>query len=225
MKSNVVLQLVGKDWRMQRRTIILSILGGGIALGILRIGGETPLVLGAAFFFIAIMFCACLLPMTNIVNERKKQTLAFLMSLPISSSRYGAAKLLSTFGMFVVPWLTLVVAALYMILVRHVMPNGVIPVMLILVNLPFIGFCLITGVAIVGESEGLGNAAVAFVNSSYWLVWYLLVRQVPSLSHNWSRPVAVWNSAVLKILGVEFLMILVILAATLYLQSRKRNFI
>lgn len=225
MKSNVVVQLILKDWRMQRRMIILSMLAGGIALGILRIGGQTPLVLGAVFFFIAIMFCACLLPMTNIVNERKKQTLTFLMSLPISSSRYGAAKLLSTFGMFVVPWLTLVAAALYMILVRHVMPNGVIPVMLILANLPFIGFCLITGVAIVGESEGLGNAAVAVVNTSYWLVWYLLVSQVPSLSHNWGGPVAVWNSAVLKILGVEFTLISVILAATLYLQSRKRNFI
>lgn len=225
MKTNVVLQLILKDWRMQSRTILLSIGAGGIALAILRIGGQTPLVLGTVLFFIPIVFCACLLPISNIVNERKKQTLAFLMSLPISSSRYGAAKLLSTFGMFVIPWLTLVAAALYMVLVRHVLPNGVIPVMLILANLPFIGFCLITGTALVGESEGLGNAAVAVVNSSYWLAWYLLVSQVPSLSRNWGGPVAVWNPAALRILGVEFAIIVVILAATLYLQSRKRNFI
>lgn len=225
MKNSVMLRLILKDWRMQRRMIILSVLAGGIALGILRIGGQTPSVLGAVFFFISIMFCACLLPMTNIVNERKKQTLAFLMSLPISCSRYGAAKLLSTFGMFVVPWLTLVAAALYMIVVRHVLPNGTIPIMLILANLPFIGFCLIAGTALVGESEVLGNAAVAIVNSSYWLAWYLLVSQVPSLSRNWAGPAAVWNPAVLKILGAEFAIILVTLAATLYLQSRKRNFI
>jgi ABC-2 type transport system permease protein len=225
MKSNMILQLILKDWRQQRRMIVLSILAGGIALAVLRMGGQTPIVLGTVFFFIAIIFCACLLPITNIVNERKKQTLAFLMSLPISSSRYGAAKLLSTFGMFVVPWLTLVAAALYMILFRHVLPNGVIPIMLILANLPFIGFCLITGTALVGESEGWGNAAVAVVNSSYWLAWYLLVSQVPSLSHNWSSPVAVWSPAVFKILGVEFAMILLILGTALYLQSRKRNFI
>lgn len=225
MKSNVMLQLILKDWRQQRAKIVLSMFAGFVALAILLKGGQTPLVLGTVFFFIAIMFCACLLPITNIVNERKKQTLAFLMSLPISSSRYGVAKLLSTFGMFVVPWLTLIVAALYMVLVRHVMPNGVIPIMLILANLPFIGFCLITGTALVGESETLGNAAVAVVNSSYWLVWYLLVSQVPSLSRDWGNPVAVWSPAVVKILVVEFAIVFLILGLTLYLQSRKRNFI
>lgn len=225
MKTNVMFQLVLKDWRMQRQMIILSVLGGGLSLAILQLRGQTTLVLGTVFFFIAIMFCACLLPVSNIVNERKKQTLAFLMSLPISSSRYGAAKLLSTFGMFVVPWLLLVASALYMILVRHVMPDGVIPMMLILVNLPFIGFCLIAGTALVGESEGWANAAIAVVNSSYWLVWYLLVSQIPSLSANWAKPVAVWSPAVIKILVVEFAIIIATLGIALYLQSRKRNFI
>lgn len=225
MKTNVVLRLVLKDWRLQRRMIILSIVAGVIALGVLLTGGLTRVVIGAVFFFMSMIFCASLLPITNIVNERKKQTLPFLMSLPISSSRYGAAKLLSTFGMFLVPWLTLVVAALYLIVGRHVLPNGAIPVMLILANLPFIGFCLIAGTALVAESEGWGNAAVAVVNSSYWLAWYLLISQVPSITRNWASPVAVWSSAVVKILVVEFATILMILGLTLYLQSRKRNFI
>jgi hypothetical protein len=147
------------------------------------------------------------------------------MSLPVSSSRYGIAKLLSTVGMFLVPWLTLIVAGLYMILGRHVLPNGVIPVMLILANLPFIGFCLITGATLVADSEGWGNVAVAVTNSSYWLVWYLLVSHVPSLPRNWTSPVAIWDPAVVKILVVEFAIIVLILGFTLYVQSRKRNFI
>jgi len=225
MKPNVVLRLILKDWRLQRRVIILSIAAGAIALATLLMRGQTPVVIGAVFFFISIIFCACLLPITNIVNERKKQTLPFLMSLPISSSRYGAAKLLSTFGMFLVPWLTLVVAALYMIVGRHILPNGTIPTMLILANLPFIGFCLITGTTLVAESEGWANAAVAVVNSSYWLVWYLLVSHVPSLTRNWAGPVAVWSPEVVRILVVQFAIVLLILALTLYAQSRKRNFI
>lgn len=225
MNTNVVLRLVLKDWRLQRRMIILSIVAGVIALGILLTGGSTRVVIGTVFFFMSMIFCASLLPVANIVNERKKQTLPFLMSLPISSSRYGVAKLLSTVGMFLVPWLTLVIAGLYMIVGRHVLPNGAIPVMLILANLPFIGFCLISGTALVAESEGWGNAAVAVVNSSYWLAWYLLISQVPSITRNWASPVAVWSSAVVKILVVEFATILMILVLTLYLQSRKRNFI
>ncbi len=225
MRTDVVWRLVLKDWQLQRLLIILSISGGAIALAVLLLGGATPIVMGTVFFFISMMFCACLLPITNIVNERKKQTLPFLMSLPVSASRYGAAKLLSTFGMFLIPWLTLLVAALYMILMRHVMPNGVIPVLLIVANLPFIGFCLIAGTALVAESEWWGNAAVAGVNTSYWLVWYLLVSQVPSITRNWASPVAVWAPAVVKILAVQFAIVFLILGLTLYLQSRKRTFI
>ena len=74
------------------------------------VGGKTPVVIGTVFFFVAIVFCACLLPMQNIVNERKKQTLPFVMSLPVSSARYGAAKLVSTVGMFLAPWVALLAA-------------------------------------------------------------------------------------------------------------------
>lgn len=225
MKANVMLQLVVKDWRLQQRTIILTIFAAAAALGMLLIGGQTPVVIGSVFFFVSIIFCACLLPMQNIVNERKKQTLSFVMSLPVSSARYGAAKLLSTVGMFLALWLLLLGAGFYMILGRNVLPHGAIPMGIILMGFPLIGFCLITGAALVGESEGWGTAALAVVNSSYWLVWYLLVSHVPSLPQTWAGPVAVWSSAVVKILTSEFAIVFLILGLTLYLQSRKRNFI
>ena len=107
MKANVELQLILKDWRLQRQLITLTFVAGAIALSVLLTGKQTPVVIGTVFFFVAMVFCACLLPMQNIVNERKKQTLAFVMSLPVSSARYVAAKLVSTVGMFVILWLTL----------------------------------------------------------------------------------------------------------------------
>jgi len=225
MKPNVAWQLILKDFRLNSLVIIFTIAGGAIALAILLIGGQTPVVIGTVFFFVSMVFCACLLPLQNIVNERKKQTLSFVMSLPVSSARYGAAKLVSTVGMFLVLWLTLLGAGLYMILGRHILPIGAIPMGMILMNLPLIGFCLIAGTALVTESEGWATAAMAVVNSSYWLVWYILVSQVPSLTKTWGGPVAVWSSAVFKILGVEFGLIGLILGLTLYLQSRKRSFI
>lgn len=224
-KSHVVLRLILKDWRLQSTVIILSIVGGAIALAVLLIGGQTPLVLGAVFFFISMIFCASLVPMSNIVNERKKQTLAFMMSLPISSGQYGVEKLVSTLGIFLIPWLTLVAAALYMIHGRHVLPDGTIPVALILANLPLIGFCIITGAALVGESEAWSVTAVAIVNSSYWLGWYLLASRFPTIIANSKRPAAVWDPLAVNILGAEFATIVVILGLTLFLQSQKRSFI
>jgi ABC-2 type transport system permease protein len=152
MKGSVVGRLILKDWWLNSPMIILSIVGGVIALMILQLGGATPFVLGSVFFFIALIFCASLVPGSNIVNERKKQTLPFLMSLPISSVQYGTAKLVSTVGMFLVPWLILVGAALWFINVRHALPGGVIPMALILALLPFVGFCISTGVALIAEN-------------------------------------------------------------------------
>jgi ABC-2 type transport system permease protein len=225
MKCSVVGRLILKDWWLNSPMIILSIVGGVIALMILQLGGATPFVLGSVFFFIALIFCASLVPGSNIVNERKKQTLPFLMSLPISSVQYGTAKLVSTVGMFLVPWLILVGAALWFINVRHALPGGVIPMALILALLPFVGFCISTGVALIAESEGSSIAATAAVNSSYWFVWYILSTRFPTLGRDWTAREAIWSPAVLNILGGECALIVLILGLTLYLQSRKRDFV
>lgn len=225
MKTNVVSQLILKDWRLNSRVIIFTIAGGFAALAILLIGGPTPVVIGTVFFFVSMIFCACLLPMQNIVNERKKQTLAFVMSLPVSAAQYGAAKLASTVGMFLALWLILLGAGVYMILGRHILPIGALPMGMILTGFPLIGFCLVTGIALVGESEGGATAALAIINSSYWLVWYFLLTKVPSLTQTWGGQVAVWSPAAVKILIGEFSIVLLILGLTLYLQSRKRDFI
>ena len=127
--------------------------------------------------------------------------------------------------MFLIPWVTLVATALYMILGRHFLPNGTIPIVLVLSAVPFIGFCLITGTALVGESEGWATAATAVVNSSYWIAWFLLASYAPSLTRTWTSPVAVWNAAAVDILSAEVAVILLILVMTLLIQSRKRNFI
>lgn len=225
MKRQVMLHLILKDWRLNASGVLLSVFGGMVALGIVLIGGEAPFVLGAGFFFISMIFCASFLPMSNVVNERKKQTLAFMMSLPISPTEYGFAKFLSTLGMFLIPWVTLVAAALYMILIRHVLPGGSLPIALILAAVPFIGFCLITGTALAAESEGWAIAASAIVNSSYWIAWYLLASYAPSLTRTWTGPIAVWNRTAINILGAEFAAILLILALTMLLQTRKHDFV
>src|SRR5512142_2756974 len=106
MKTNVMLDLDWKEWQLQRRMITLLTLAGAASLAILLIGGQA-VIIGTVFFFVAMIFCACLVPMQNIVNERKKQTLAFMMSLPVSAAQYGAAKLASTASMFLISWLAL----------------------------------------------------------------------------------------------------------------------
>jgi ABC-2 type transport system permease protein len=224
MTGSVIGHLILKDWRLQRLQILFSIAGGIIALLIIQRGGEGPVVVGTVFFFVALILAGTMLPMAGILNERKKQNLAFLMSLPVSSLQYTISKLVSTVGMFLVPWLTLVAGAFILIETRGVLPRGVIPMTLILALMPFVGLCIITAATMIGETEGWGIAANVVCNSSYGLVYYFLSR-VPALNANWSASVPVWNSATLKVLSVEAGLIVLILGLTFFLQSRKRDFI
>ncbi len=223
MNRSIIGHLVLKDWRLNRLAISLTLGIGLVALLVTLFGGLARII-GVVWFFVALCILGSMLPSTAILNERKKQTLAFIMSLPVTSVQYSIAKMLSIWALFLAPWLTLLVSALVLIATRHVVPQGAAPMVLILALLPLIGFCLISSTALVGESEGWFIAANILINSSYWLGWYLLA-QVPSLTANWNSPVAVWNGTEVMILGCEVGTIAVIVAVTLFLQSRKRDFI
>jgi ABC-2 type transport system permease protein len=224
MNGSVVRALVLSDWQRHRPMILGSILAGGFAIGLMQIGGELPSIFGAIIFFTGLIVLGCMLPNTNVINERKKQTLPFLMSLPISVTQLTTAKLLSTFGMFLIPWLTLVAAAFSFIVSRTDIPNGVFPPILALATLVFIGFALIASTALVSESEGATIAATVAVNTTYGLGWYMLIRN-KGIRDGMRSPTIFWSTEILTVLGIEFAVIAAILAITFYLQSRKRDFV
>src|SRR5215472_11944053 len=127
MRGSVLTQLILKDWQLQRTAILIIVSGGAIALAIVQRGGEAPIVVGSVFFFIAMILAGHMLPIASITNERKKQNLAFLMSLPVTSVQYAAAKLLANLALFLISWLTLVVSALLLVEMRGILPRGTIP--------------------------------------------------------------------------------------------------
>lgn len=223
--GSIVGQLIRKDCRLYGGVILLCVVGAAIAVGILQIGGEASFVIGAGALFVSMVMCAAMMPMLSIVNERKKQTLPFVMSLPISPLQYTTAKLASNVGMFLAGWCVMLGGALWLVFGRHTLPAGGVPSMLIYSLLPFVGFCVITAMAMVGESEGWGVAANAVVNSTYWVWWYVISSRVPEIGSDWKSMVVIWRPVALRIIGAEVGLIVVILGVTYYLQSRKRDFI
>src|SRR5262249_3834328 len=138
--------------------------------------------------------------------------------------QFTVAKIVSTVGMFLVSWMTLVVAALAFVLGHQGIPHGSVPIVLILAAAPFVGFCVIAGVSLVSESEGAMIAATIGMNTSYGFCWYLLVRN-PVIRAGIQSPKIIWSREVLTVLGFEFAVIVLVLGLTFYLQSRKRDFV
>jgi hypothetical protein len=224
MNGSIIGHLILKDWRLNRRLISVTAAAGIVALVFAQHGGRTARLLGGIWSFVALCVLGSMLPASVIVNERKKQTLAFIMSLPVSAVQYTIAKIVSIWALFLIPWFTLLIAAVVLIEARHIVPNGAIPMLLIVALLPLIGFCVISSTALIGESEGWLIAAGIVCNSSYWLGFYLLSR-TPSLTANWKNPVAVWNPATIITLLAELGSVALIVGVTLFFQSRKRDFI
>src|SRR5215471_14535781 len=131
---SVVKQTVLKDWQLHRPLILATIVSGAVSLALLLLKRETTTVVGSVFLIITLVFMGCMIPGSNILNERKKQTLPFVMGLPLSSVQYTTSKLLSTVGMYMIAWLTLVIATIWLIAGARVLPPGVIPMALILLT-------------------------------------------------------------------------------------------
>jgi ABC-2 type transport system permease protein len=222
--SSLIWPLILKDLRLHRAQIALLLSIGIVSLALFEMGTEVPVVIGACLFFISMIVLGCMLPITNLINERKKHNLAFVMSLPVSTTQYTAAKLASTVGMYLISWLILLAGALYAITSRPAIPHGVIPILFVLVGLVFVGFCVIVAAAMVGDSEAWTNPATILSNSTYGIGWYLIAR-LPAVNKDFKSPTAVWSPIVLNFLAVEAVLIAMILGLTFYLQSRKRDFI
>ena len=219
----IVYELIRKDWELNRVAVGAGIVLGILAIGITFFGGMVPGVIGVVCFYTVMGVLGSILP-KNIYDERKNQTMAFIMSLPVSAIEYSIAKMISTVGIFLLFWLTLVGVAATMILTRKEIPDGLIPLMLVLSSLILLGFVLICSVGMVKESESWLTATVILVNLSYSLGWYLLIR-IPEIGRSAFRPEIVWNPLLITTLGIEFTLIALLLGLTVFLQTRKRDFI
>ncbi len=220
----VTRELILKDLRLHKSHLLFTIAAEFLALAGVMLKTETAVVVGTSCFFIALVFAGCLLAGSNILNERKKQTLPFVMSLPVSPVQYSLAKLIATVGMFLALWLPLVAGALWMIEGKGMFPHGIIPAALIILTMPLLGFTIVMSANLVGETEGWNMASVLICNSSYGLAWYFILK-VPAFTNYWGGSVAVWNSTAVSVLGGEFALIVLTLVLTFYVQSRKRDFI
>lgn len=223
MNRSLVPTLIRKDLQLTWPFLAVSLGAGAGALALWQLGSQALAIAATVGFFIVLILLG-IVPMMMIVNERKKQTLAFIMSLPITATQYAVAKLVTALSMFLLPWLMLIGTALTLIVSRDDVPNGILPLALTLMIIPLIGFLIQTSVAIVSESETRSVFAMGAVNVSYSFVW-IAITVTPGLTRDLTSAVPVWNETVLSVLGAEILVVIVVLASALYLQSRKRDFI
>jgi hypothetical protein len=224
MNLSMIRRLVLKDWYLYRWPILASVAGGVISLGIIAYGGKPGFHFGLTIAVTILAFIGALLPISTIIQERKEQTLPFVMSLPISYLEYTAAKILANLLIFLVPWLTLVLGGFALIMTKPVMPHGLVPFFAIMSMEILVSTCLIFAVALMTESQGWTIGAILVGNLALNLVGYF-VAHIPSVGSGLWGSAIQWSPAATILLGTEWALIVLILGLAFFVQSRKRDFV
>jgi hypothetical protein len=224
MNYAIIKRLILKDWYLQRWTIAASLLGGIIALGVVCLGSQASFMIGLVLLLTALIAVGAQLAIATMVNERKEQTLSFVMSFPISFIDYTVAKLLGTVVIFMVPWTLLVLGSLALFAVPHGIPHGLLPFTVIMAIEILVNTSLMIAVALVTESQGWTVGAIMVGNIAVNIVGYY-VAHLPGIAKGMGGTIVMWSGTASMVLVTEFAIIALLLCSTFFFQSRKRDFL
>jgi len=161
--------------------------------------------------------------MVTTVNERKEQTLAFVMSLPVSWREYTAAKILANLILFLIPWLLLTGGALGVLLLPGA-THGLIPYTAIMAVEMLITTTLIVVAGIITESQAWTTAGIFCSSLGINVLGYVFAHLRGISMYMFGSRVQ-WTSTSWIILICELLAVPMLLGATFYVQSRKTDFL
>ena len=222
MTTSIVKQLVIKDFRLMKPFAIGYWFGGILAIAIAVFGGDASGTV-AMILFVATLFGAGVHSAMLIVEERREQTLAFVMSLPISVREYTSAKLISNLLLVGAIWVTLS-AASYLIFIGETMPNGTIPFMTIVLVAIFVACIVILATTLIFETITPTIVAMVAANLlTQALLWW--ISDLHGIRSTIGGQVPVWNNTVLTVLTLQVATVVGLVGATYYLQSKKTAFV
>jgi ABC-type transport system involved in multi-copper enzyme maturation permease subunit len=224
MNTLMVKRLVLKDWYLQRWAVAGTLGGGLLAVAMVGSGQAAATYMGFILTISVLIIIGVHLAMATVLTERKDQTLAFVMSLPISAREYTAAKMLGNLSMFLIPWLILVGANIVIILGSESLPDGAIPITIVMLAEIFVSTCVVLGVALVSESQGWTVAALIAGNLFCNFFIFALFR-VPEIAAAAKGSAIIWSGPVMWLLLGEAAALALVITATFVLQNRKTDFI
>ena len=219
----MVKRLMLKDWYLNRWPIVASLAATIASLGIVATGNKEAFLLGIILLVMVIVFIGAHLVVSTIVNERKEQTLPFVMTLPISYREYTASKIWGNLLIFLVPWFTMVLGGLFLLL-YDAKTYGLVPYFVIMSTEILMSTCLIITTALITESQGWTVGAIMVGNIGVNGIGYL-VAHIPAIAQGMWGSAIQWSKAATGVMLAEFATIGLLLGITFFVQSRKKDFL
>jgi ABC-2 type transport system permease protein len=225
MNTFIVTRLILKDWYLNRALLAAAIVTGLLTLAAVAAARGTAIALILGLIVLAtILIGMGALIMSSTVNERKQQTLPFVMSLPVSYLEYTTSKLVGGLLIFSVLWLVLLLGMIATILTTPWFSHGLIPFVVIMSVEVLMSTCLIAAVSVTTESQGWTIGVTQIGGLALNAVGFSIVR-LPGIGHTMSSHTIQWSRTSISLLLVEFGAIALMIGIAFFIQSRKRDFI
>ena len=221
--SIVTRKLVMKELHVNRWMIVSASAGAALSAAIAPLS-KTAFNVGALTWLTVVIAFGCMLAIYGVMNERKEQSLQFVLSLPISIADYVRAKLIGLFLCFLVVWTIAVAAAVAMVLLAPGVSDGLLPFTLALGLYMLANFAVLLCGALHARSEGLVTAVIALTNMGV-SIFMFTVGPMPAIRNHLESPTPVWNSTVFNIFIVEIIVLVIALVLPLATAARRRDFI
>jgi ABC-2 type transport system permease protein len=223
MSNSMVWRLIRKDLYLYRWLIggaLVASLASLVIAGINEMSGT----IGFILMLTSIVVLGVFIAIYGIMTERKDKTLLFVLSLPISTTQYTAAKVASSLIAFLIPWLVLTVTIVVLTLALEEPLDGRLPFTVTMMFFFLANFCVLIAVLLISGTEVWAVVGVVFTNVLV-SVYLTTVQQLPGIAEYLEGPTAVWSPTILTILGVEAAVIALSLGLIFFVQSRKKDFV
>lgn len=224
MTASMIHTLILKDLYFSRPYIAMGLPAGLLSLGLVYFGNQLGFYMGVTLLITVVVGLGMFIIFETVINERKMQTLPFIMSLPVTPLQYLCAKLWGNLLIYFMSWGILAVGTTLVILGRDAIPNGLLPLaILVLVEL-LVAHCLILAVALMTESQGWTIGAMVVCNLFFQLFLYT-VSNHPGIKPFTQSASPVWSSMFFTFLGLLFVTATAALSIAFWIQTRKKDFL
>lgn len=214
--------LIHKDWYLLRKIIAIYVVGALFALSFISLG-EWQFFMGTTLLISMLIGLGNHQINNTIINERKEHTLPFVMSLPITPIDYVVAKLIANMSLFVIPWF-IISAMTIAVFWFTAVPNGVVPLSVILGLYFLLCYCVTWAAGMISESEGVVLFVMIFMNCMIGPIIYTVTR-FKEISQYIFGDTPVWSIQAVSIIIFQLLVILLAVTCAFYSQARKKTFL
>lgn len=221
--AGMVRKLIIKDWQVYQKQLAGYVAGMLLALGLIGMGTPLMSAAGALVLLVLLVVVGSYAIQSSIMNERKQQTVPFIMSLPATPMDVYWGKLLANLVIYLVP-LLLVVAGLVALILTTPSPDGAVPWVAVIAMFMLVIFCVSLCVAIAIDSEGWNIFTMLALMTLIgpFIFW---VSRLDGIAQYLRTDRIVWSAPVVGLLAAQLAAIAVSILLTSWIHARKPSFL